>query len=147
MHRPVQLCFLMLLVVSCEHPKRTASWAGSRETDRVVLMQRFPQVSPQDALLVYPDVDENLVRASWPSTLDQAVTRLIADMDDADRKMVRDSKQEDLILFHHGWGTAIRNEFGLRRGNTELLADCHSKDPDDASMLIIQSVWKRLQEQ
>lgn len=110
-------------------------------------MQKFPQVSPEDALWTYPDIDETLVRASWPSTLDQAVARLIDDMDDADKKMVRDTKKGDLILFHHGWGTGIRNEFGLWRGNTNLLADCHAEHPDDASMVIIEAVWRRLQKQ
>ena len=110
-------------------------------------MQTFPQLSPRTALLVYPDVDETLVRASWPSTLDQSVTRLIDEMDEADKKMVRDTRKKDLMFFHHGWGTGIRNEFGLWRGNTNLLADCHAKHPDDASMVIIQEVWQRLQEQ
>jgi len=53
--------------------------------------------------------------------------------------------EEQLIRFHHGWGTGIRNEFGLWKGNKELLADCHAEHPDDASMVIIQAVWERLQ--
>ena len=110
-------------------------------------MQMFPQFSPEDALRVYSDIDETLVCASWPSTLNQAVARLIEDMDEADKKMIRDTKKEDLILFHHGWGTGIRNEFGLWRGNTNLLADCHAEHPDEASMVIIKAVWQRLQKQ
>ena len=66
-------------------------------------------------------------------------------MKDSDKKQVRETKREDLILFHHGWGTGIRNEFGLWRGNTNLMADCHAKHPDDASMVIIKAVWERLQ--
>ena len=146
MRRPIQFCLLMLLVVSCQHPKPTSSWAGSRESERIALMQMFP-VSPEDALRTYPDIDETLVRASWPSNLDQAVARLIDGMDDADKKMLRDTKKGDLVLFHHGWGTGIRNEFGLWRGNTNLLADCHAEHPDDASTVIIDAVWRRLQKQ
>ena len=110
-------------------------------------MQTFPQLSPETALRAYPDVDETLVRASWPSTLDQSVERLIQEMDEPDKTMIRNTKKEDLIMFHHGWGTGIRNEFGLWRGNTNLLADCHVKHPDDASMVIIEAVWQTLQEQ
>ena len=100
---------LLMLVTSCQVPPPTSSWAGSRKSERIALMQTFPQLSAEDALRIYPDVDETLVRASWPSTLDQAVTRLLDDMDDTGKKMVRETKKEDLILFHHGWGTGIRN--------------------------------------
>lgn len=107
----------------------------------------FPQLSAEDALRVYPDVDETFVRVSWPWTLDEAVTLLLDDLNDADKKVVRDTKKDDLIRFHHGWGTHIRNEFGLWRDNTNLLVDCHSDHPDGASMVIIEAVWQRLQKQ
>jgi hypothetical protein len=94
-----------------------------------------------------PYVPTQAERAAWPKTVDQAVTRLIEGMDDADKKMVRDTKKEDLIQFHHGWGTGIRNEFGLWKGNTNLLADCHAEHPDDASMVIVRTAWERLQKQ
>ena len=84
-------------------------------------------------------------RATWPRTVDEAATRILADMKGADKTRVRETKREDLIFFHHGWGTGIRNEFGLWKGNTNLLADCHAQHPDDASMVIIEAVWQRLQ--
>ena len=84
-------------------------------------------------------------RIAWPKTVDEAVTRLLGDIKGGDKARVRDTKKEDLILFHHGWGTGIRNEFGLWRGNTNLLADCHAQHPDDASMVIIKAVWQKLQ--
>jgi hypothetical protein len=94
-----------------------------------------------------PYVPTQAERAAWPKTVDQAVTRLIEGMDDEEKKMIRDTKKEDLIQFHHGWGTGIRNEFGLWKGNTNLLADCHADHPDDASMVIVRAVWERLQQQ
>jgi hypothetical protein len=84
-------------------------------------------------------------RAAWPKTVDEAVATILADMKDAHKARVRDTKKEDLILFHHGWGTGIRNEFGLWRGNTNLMAACHADHPDGASMVIIEAVWQRLQ--
>jgi hypothetical protein len=66
-------------------------------------------------------------------------------MKDADRTRIRDTKKEDLISFHHGWGTGIRDEFGLWRGNTNLMTACHADHPDDASMVIIEAVWQKLQ--
>src|SRR5262245_24625680 len=56
-----------------------------------------------------------------PRTLDAAVTRLLAQMSDDDKKLVRETKEGDLIRFHLGWGMGIRNEFGLWGGNDELI--------------------------
>ena len=92
-----------------------------------------------------PYVPTEAERAAWPKTVDEAVTSLLAGMDDADKARVRDTKKEDLILFHHGWGTGIRNDLGLWRGNTNLMADCHTEVPDHASMVIIKAVWQKLQ--
>jgi hypothetical protein len=100
---------------------------------------------PQPAARPAHYVPSAAERAAWPKTVDEAVTRLLADMEDADKARVRDTKKNDLILFHHGWGTGIRNELGLWRGNTNLMADCHAQHPDDASMVIIEAVWQRLQ--
>jgi hypothetical protein len=86
-------------------------------------------------------------RQDWPQTVDAAATRILATMKDADKQRVRATKKEDLIRFHHGWGTGIRNDFGLWAGNKDLMADCHAAHPDDASMVIIEAVWRRLQTQ
>ena len=54
----------------------------------------------------------------------------------------------DLILFHHGGGTGIRNDFGLWRGNDKLIGSCgkgQQVHPDSCSMLIIEAVWDLLQ--
>ena len=66
-----------------------------------------------------------------------------------DKETIRKTKKDDLIMFHHGWGTGIRNHYGLWRGNHALVKDacgegCH---PDDASMVIIEAVWKALQKE
>ncbi len=85
-------------------------------------------------------------RAAWPKTVDEAVTRLLAEMNDAEKAELRATKKEELIMYHMGWGVAIRNEFGLWKGNTELMADCHKQHPDDASGVIIEAVWQKLQQ-
>ena len=84
--------------------------------------------------------------SKWPRTVEEAVTRILAGMSDKDKALVKATAKEDLIEFHHGWGTGIRNRFGLWSGNKELLADCHAKEPDEASMVIIEAVWQKLQE-
>lgn len=84
-------------------------------------------------------------KKTWPKTVDEAVTRILSTMPEKDRKIIRNTAEDDLIQFHHGWGTGIRNSFGLWRGNKVLMEDCKSDHPDDASMVIIFALWKRLQ--
>jgi len=65
-------------------------------------------------------------------------------LDEASKNKLCSMAKADLIMCHHGWGTAIRNEYGLWRGNTPLLKDTGSDDPDDASMVIMEVVWEKL---
>lgn len=82
----------------------------------------------------------------WPRTVEEATATLLAIMSDKDKELVRNTAEEDLIQFHHGWGMGIRNDFGLWQGNDALLKSCGKQHPDDASMVIIRSVWKELRE-
>lgn len=81
----------------------------------------------------------------WPGTVAEAVENILSGMKVADKRQVRDTPEEDLIMFHRGWGQGIRNGLGLLKGNTELLEDTGESHPDDASMVIIEAVWKALQ--
>jgi hypothetical protein len=83
-----------------------------------------------------------------PRTVDEAVAEIISGLSDENKALVRGTARRDLIRFHHGWGTGIRNDFDLWGGNTELLASCGSPrmHADSASMVIIEAVWSRLQE-
>jgi hypothetical protein len=121
-------------------PAETA--AGPRTVQQVVTNNASPVQPPA----VHPTVTAAEM-ASWPRTVEQAVTNIVASMSAEDKQKVRATKKEDLIQYHHGWGTGIRNGFGLWRGNRELLADCKSQHPDGASMVIIEAVWERLQKQ
>lgn len=83
-----------------------------------------------------------------PSTLAEAVAHILSEMSVDEKRRVRETKREDLIQFHFGWGMGIRNALGLGSGNYALLRSacggelCH---PDDASMRIIEAVWVELQ--
>jgi len=82
--------------------------------------------------------------SDWPRTIEEAADRILENMSADDRARVRDTKREDLIGFHFGWGTGIRNAFGLWTGNQALLDSSGSDDPDDCSMRIIECVWEKL---
>ena len=108
-----------------------------------------------------------------PENVKDVVKDLIKDMSEKDRDRLKDMSEKKLITLHHGFGTYIRNSFGLWTGNKELLSDCfrilrkyYSKDysdclkfyasinvdgrkkihPDDASMVIIKELCRTLRE-
>ena len=82
----------------------------------------------------------------WPTTVDEAVDRILAKLTDAQKDEVRTTPEADLDLLHFWLGTAIRNECGLWDGNTALLAACGSPDmhPDSASGVIVRAVWEKV---
>ena len=89
-------------------------------------------------------------RDTWPATVDEAARQIAAALDHESRDRVRATKKDQLIQYHHGWGTGIRNSLGLWRGNDRLLESCgdgKSVHPDSCSMVIIEAVWALLQSQ
>jgi hypothetical protein len=86
----------------------------------------------------------SLMSENWPKTVDEAVTKILKVLDEASKNKLRSMAKADLIMFHHNWGTNIRNDFGLWRGNTAILKDTGRDDPDDASMVIMEAVWEKL---
>ena len=82
----------------------------------------------------------------WPTTVQGTVKDILSRMSEKDKELVRNTKGGDLIMFHHGWGTGIRNYYGLWRGNKKLIESAcgGSCQPDDASMIIIRAVWGEL---
>jgi hypothetical protein len=85
----------------------------------------------------------------FPKSVGEAVKRLLLEFSDRDKLAFKNSSEADLVLFHLSLGNYIRNEFGLWGSNKELLRDCFPQNsepnPDDASSVIINSLWKVLQ--
>lgn len=80
-----------------------------------------------------------------PQTVEEAVAQILKEMSATDKETIKSKKKEELIMYHHGWGTAIRNNFGLWGSNKALLKDTGESHPDGASMVIIEAVWEKLQ--
>lgn len=82
------------------------------------------------------------------TTIEGVINSVLKQMTGADKLRFRNTKESDLILYHHGFGTQIRNTFGLWSGNPKLVKDAgfSEKDhPDEISMGIIKAIWERLQ--
>lgn len=84
--------------------------------------------------------------AAWPATVREAVQDFLSHAPFLTKARIRFTARDDLILFHHNLGMAIRNRYGLWRGNNPLiLSACSSMcHPDDASMVIIEAIWLEL---
>jgi hypothetical protein len=93
--------------------------------------------------LVFPSFaaeTEGLGPNKWPITVQDTVKDILSRMSEKDKELVRNTKGGDLIMFHHGWGTGIRNYYGLWRSNQKLIESACGMpcQPDDASMIIRQ---------
>ncbi len=67
---------------------------------------------------------DDIDRETWPSTINEAAARIVANLSPAERAGLASLSDGDLFAQHFGMGMQIRNNFGLWRGNTQLLDEC-----------------------
>ena len=84
-----------------------------------------------------------------PRSVPQAVDRIVKSIHPELRRTLLGTRRENLVQFQQDWGAGIRNSLCLFAGNNDqLIRDacegqlCH---PEEASLVIMQSVWDRLQ--
>jgi hypothetical protein len=88
---------------------------------------------------------------NFPKTISSAVDSLLLKINTQDKFLLKNIKPEKLISFHFSLGKWIRNNYGLWGLNEPLLKECakvSSVDtihPDEASGIIIDSLWAALQ--
>jgi len=87
-----------------------------------------------------------------PKTVDEAINRLIEDLDLSDKVKIANMNLDELVNIHSALHIYFKNAFGLWFGNKELLADCASISIEpiyneyDASVVILGVLWQKLQE-
>ena len=88
--------------------------------------------------------------ANWPTTYEEAVTRLLDEIPDEERYGLMTTPRSDLNKWHYILGMTIRERYGLWQGNIALLRSCAAHGggfgPDSTSMAIIKVAWARLRE-
>jgi hypothetical protein len=122
-----------------------AAWDEPGQDDRRTRLVQAYECAPGEAPAAPPK--SVVERETWPTTVEEAARQLVAGLDEKSKARLRADKRADLIQYHHGWGTGIRNGLGLWRGNTKLLESCGGGKPvhpDDCSMTIIEAVWEKL---
>ena len=82
----------------------------------------------------------------WPLTIDEAVGVVIATLSDDERASIAALARDQLTGLHFGLGLWIRNNLGLWKGNRPLLECTDAPNADDASMVIVEAVRRRLRE-
>jgi hypothetical protein len=95
-------------------------------------------------------------RSPWPQTINGAAERIIAIMNDKEKKKVRSVPEEELQKLHFSIGMYVHNELGLLEGNDDLIKACaiseygdfeslfFLNDADSASRVILEEIWNKL---
>jgi len=87
-----------------------------------------------------------MAQKQWPVTIDEAVGVVIATLSEDERASIAVLARDQLSGLHFGLGLWIRNNLGLWKGNESLLESTGAPNADDASLVIIEAVWRRLRE-
>ena len=82
--------------------------------------------------------------AEKPKTVDEAVQVLKTEwLQPQDREWIlRNTKDEVWARLYMGFGTDVRNEFGLWGDNQPLHDSCGTKDPEGCSSVILNRLWE-----
>ena len=87
---------------------------------------------------------------SLPTTIDEAVGVILAMLEEKDLNDITQMPFADLFNLHFGLGQWIRNNLGLWQPDSALMKAIQAQTPeihpDDASTVIIEALWHRLQE-
>jgi hypothetical protein len=96
------------------------------------------------------EMDGREMGRSMPSSVDEAVDRLIAEMPLKDKVMIAGLREQDLLYQFGSLDIYIRNYYGLSSGNDRLMQSCRdlagrkNLDTDEAVFLIIKRLWEIL---
>jgi len=87
-----------------------------------------------------------MTEKQWPETIDESVGVVIAALSDDERASIAALAESELIGLHFGLGAWIRNNLGLWKGNESLLESTGTPNADDASLVLIEAVLRRLRD-
>ncbi|WP_151172736.1 DUF6794 domain-containing protein [Pseudoalteromonas ruthenica] len=83
-----------------------------------------------------------------PTTCQGAIEAIASELDEDSLKTLKETKREDLVMFHFSWGMGIRNGYGLWAEQSPIRLSCAEQvgeediHPDNASGIIMEGVWK-----
>ena len=117
-----------------------------KEKDRLVFRRELEDEAYDCVFLKNKEWNERFEKApSPPKNRKEALAALNQILSQKDRDHLKGMKKEDLITLHHGFGTGLRNGFGLWHGDSQIVKDCGGGHPDEVSMKLIEEFWATLQ--
>ncbi|MFH2219261.1 MAG: putative molybdenum carrier protein [Pseudomonadota bacterium] len=90
--------------------------------------------------------------SGYPKTVDEAVDRLISELQLKDRTTLSNMSAEEVAALNRTLGKYVRDNFGLWRDNPALIESCRRisktdvSNEDVASMVILIALWEKLRE-
>ncbi len=61
-----------------------------------------------------------------------------------EKEAIKITPKNDFNNFYLDLAMRTRKQFGMWESNDELIRSCQAFEPDDASMTILEKVWKQL---
>ena len=97
-------------------------------------------------------IQQTIPMGDPPRSVDEAVDRLISELPLRYAAKIAKMNGRDLSALHATIGPYIRENFGLWRGNDQLMESCRMFNDhdylhiDSASMVIMEALWARLKQ-
>lgn len=93
-----------------------------------------------------PPVHRVLAADDVPRTLEECFVVLTKNLAPEDIERMRSGPEDDMVLYHHGLGTWIRNSWGLWKQGPlyQYFYRMGLRHPDDMSGVILTSFWRYL---
>ena len=82
----------------------------------------------------------------WPTTVTDAVTKSLDRLSNLSQQSIRDAVGEQMELVIELYGKTVQDLCGLREGNRALLRACKTRDPEQATLVILRAARKRLRQ-
>lgn len=104
----------------------------------------------QDKSKITPTPDQNaLFKGYVPKDLEDAFIELMRMLSPALLNEIKLKSEKDMIEYHHGLGTWLRNNWGLWAGSrlAQYFRQLGINHPDDMSGIILTSFWRHLHSQ
>jgi hypothetical protein len=85
-----------------------------------------------------------------PKTVDEAVEKMISDLDLESKVKIANMDLNNLTSAHFDLFVYVKDAFGVWHGNKELLADCRAisgeliRSEEEATLVILKELWERL---
>ena len=85
-----------------------------------------------------------MIKLNYPKTIGEAVDILEHILLDIEKEGIMNMPEQGVVDLYLVYGKWIKNNLGLCDGNYELISDCNANEPEEASIVIIQALWKTL---